>query len=134
MLPNNFMSASISLRPQISQKFLSKPCGELPIHPASFVFNFSSVHLSLQIPSLADVDSLSDRFRYGGRKTKFLSVVVPPVEITEKFADRVDPTLCLIDENAKQSSTLATLRDTLLPKMLSAELRAAEAANEVTSA
>ena len=53
--------------------------------------------------------------------------IVPPVVIAEKFAERADPIFRLIDENAKQSRTLATLRDTLLPKLLSGELSVAEA-------
>ena len=52
--------------------------------------------------------------------------VVPPVEIAEKFAERADPIFRLIDENAKQSRTLATLRDALLPKLLSGELSVAK--------
>lgn len=51
----------------------------------------------------------------------FLSIT-PPVVIAEKFAERADQIFRLIDENAKQSRTLATLRDTLLPKLLSGEL------------
>jgi type I restriction enzyme S subunit len=51
--------------------------------------------------------------------------VVPPVEISQKFAVRAEPIFRLIDENAKQSRTLATLRDTLLPKLLSGELSVA---------
>jgi type I restriction enzyme, S subunit len=51
--------------------------------------------------------------------------VVPTIEIAEKFAERSDSIFRLIDENAKQSRTLATLRDTLLPKLLSGELRIA---------
>jgi type I restriction enzyme S subunit len=54
--------------------------------------------------------------------------VVPPVDIAEKFAERADPIFRLIDENAKQSRTLATLRDTLLPKLLSGELSVSEVA------
>jgi type I restriction enzyme S subunit len=54
----------------------------------------------------------------------FISVV-PPVEISQKFAVRAEPIFRLIDENAKQSRTLATLRDTLLPKLLSGELSVA---------
>jgi type I restriction enzyme S subunit len=48
------------------------------------------------------------------------SVLVPPVEILEKFAAFVQP----IYERlySRQSRTLATLRDTLLPKLLSGEL------------
>jgi type I restriction enzyme, S subunit len=49
--------------------------------------------------------------------------IVPPVAIAEQFAEQADPIFRLIDENAKQSRTLATLRDTLLPKLLSGELR-----------
>lgn len=48
--------------------------------------------------------------------------IIPPVEVAEKFAERADPIFRLINENAKQSRTLATLRDTLLPKLLSGEL------------
>jgi type I restriction enzyme S subunit len=48
--------------------------------------------------------------------------VVPPVEIAEKFAERTAPIFRLIDENAKQSRTLAALRDMLLPKLVSGEL------------
>lgn len=55
--------------------------------------------------------------------------VVPPVEIAEKFAERADPIFRLIDESAKQSRTLATLRDTLLPKLLSGELKTATLIN-----
>lgn len=52
--------------------------------------------------------------------------VVPPVEIAERFAERAEPIFHLIDENTKQSRTLATLRDTLLPRLLSGELSVSE--------
>jgi type I restriction enzyme S subunit len=47
--------------------------------------------------------------------------VVPPVDLAKLFAKRAEPMFRMIDENAKQSRTLATLRDTLLPKLLSGE-------------
>jgi len=56
--------------------------------------------------------------------------VVPPVDVAEKFAERADPIFRLIDENAKQSRTLATLRDKLLPKLLSGELSVHGASND----
>jgi type I restriction enzyme S subunit len=59
--------------------------------------------------------------------------VVPPFNIAEKFADRADPIFRLIDENAKQSRTLAALRDTLLPKLLSGELRVQDAERAVSA-
>lgn len=49
--------------------------------------------------------------------------VIPPIDIAEKFTERAAPFFLLIEENAKQSRTLATLRDLLLPKLISGELR-----------
>jgi type I restriction enzyme S subunit len=42
--------------------------------------------------------------------------------LKEAFECRVAPLWAKIHTNAKQSRTLATLRDTLLPKLLSGEL------------
>jgi type I restriction enzyme, S subunit len=51
-----------------------------------------------------------------------LSIVLPPIEIQEAFQRAVGKMDAQIQVNKKQSSTLATLRDTLLPKLLSGEL------------
>jgi len=51
-----------------------------------------------------------------------LAVLVPPSPIVEAFTRQVSPLVTRILANAKQSRTLATLRDTLLPKLLSGEL------------
>jgi type I restriction enzyme S subunit len=56
-----------------------------------------------------------------------LSLVAPPVEIAERFdriASRIDDA---VENNEKQSRTLGTLRDTLLPKLLSGGLSIADA-------
>ncbi|MDX2220336.1 MAG: restriction endonuclease subunit S [Burkholderiales bacterium] len=52
--------------------------------------------------------------------------MLPPPEIGEAFAKTIDPLFAQIRANAEQSRTLATLRDTLLPKLLSGELSAAQ--------
>jgi len=49
-------------------------------------------------------------------------VLNPPSALKEAFECRVAPLWAKIHTNAKQSRTLATLRDTLLPKLLSGEL------------
>jgi len=54
--------------------------------------------------------------------------VIPPPEIHEAFAKLCQPWYDQIVANKQQSRTLATLRDTLLPKLLSGELNALEAA------
>jgi type I restriction enzyme S subunit len=53
-----------------------------------------------------------------------LAVLVPPQPIVEAFTRQVAPLVTGILSNSKQSSTLATLRDTLLPKLISGEVGA----------
>jgi type I restriction enzyme S subunit len=52
-------------------------------------------------------------------------VLNPPPALKEAFESRVAPLWAKIHSNADQSRTLATLRDTLLPKLLSGELSVA---------
>ena len=49
-------------------------------------------------------------------------IIVPPLELRSAFGDVVAPLYDRIIANIHQSRTLATLRDTLLPKLLSGEL------------
>lgn len=52
-----------------------------------------------------------------------IPVVLPPKELMAAFTATVPPFYAQIIANLHQSRTLATLRDTLLPKLLSGELR-----------
>jgi type I restriction enzyme, S subunit len=54
-------------------------------------------------------------------------VVVPPNEITEQFHSLIEPMIARILANVEQAQTLATLRDTLLPRLISGQLRLPEA-------
>lgn len=54
-----------------------------------------------------------------------LTTLVPPKPIIEAFTKQAAPLVTRILANSKQSRTLATLRDTLLPKLLSGELSVA---------
>ena len=56
---------------------------------------------------------------------KTLDCIFPTPKITAAFDKRVEPLLGQIRANLHQSRTLATLRDTLLPKLLSGELSVA---------
>lgn len=49
-------------------------------------------------------------------------VVLPPKAIAAAFTRNIQPMLDRIHANLHQSRTLATLRDTLLPRLLSGEL------------
>ena len=54
-----------------------------------------------------------------------MKTVIPPQKLIEAFTSITQPMLDRIHSNLHQSRTLATLRDTLLPKLLSGELSVA---------
>lgn len=56
-------------------------------------------------------------------------LVVPPVKLVQKFNAIAEATHLQVEVNKHQSRTLATLRDTLLPKLLSGELSCVNTAN-----
>jgi len=53
---------------------------------------------------------------------KAIPIVAPPIAVSERFNEVVQPLFLQREQNARQCRTLATLRDTLLPKLLSGEL------------
>jgi len=55
-----------------------------------------------------------------------LTIIAPPLDLQKAFGETVRPLLMRISENKSQSRSLATVRDTLLPKLLSGELRVHE--------
>ena len=54
-------------------------------------------------------------------------VLNPPIALKVAFDDRVAPLWAKIHENQAQAQTLASLRDTLLPRLISGQLRLPEA-------
>jgi type I restriction enzyme, S subunit len=62
-----------------------------------------------------------------------LKIIAPPPSIQRAFGAVVRPLLLSISENAKQTHSLANLRDTLLPKLLSGEIRVSAAEKFVES-
>ena len=56
-----------------------------------------------------------------------LDYIFPPAPLMQAFDRTVEPSLAQMRANIHQSRTLATLRDTLLPKLLSGELMAKDA-------
>jgi len=52
-----------------------------------------------------------------------LRVVVPPQEVRDQFDDVVKPIHRKINHNIKESITLEDMRDTLLPRLISGEIR-----------
>lgn len=52
-----------------------------------------------------------------------LSVLVPTASVIEAFTKQIEPMLALLLTNCRQSRTLARMRDTLMPKLLSGEVQ-----------
>jgi type I restriction enzyme, S subunit len=57
-----------------------------------------------------------------------VNFIAPPKAVLEAFERVADPFMQRIKSNLSESRTLAAIRDTLLPKLISGELRVKEAA------
>jgi len=70
----------------------------------------------------------SGRQRAQGDSVAAFKLTSPPVEdLWHGFASQVAPIFESVKSNAQANETLAQLRDTLLPKLISGELRIADA-------
>jgi len=58
---------------------------------------------------------------------KNFQIIVPSTQILDAFTDWINPIQQKIESQVVQSNSLAAIRDTLLPKLLSGELRVSEA-------
>ena len=56
-----------------------------------------------------------------------MDAMMPPAPLVERFTEIARPWLAQAAHNIRESRTLAALRDTLLPKLLSGELRVKDA-------
>jgi type I restriction enzyme S subunit len=61
-------------------------------------------------------------------------LAIPPTEVLSHFGVMTDPLFERITANTRESRTLAALRDALLPKLISGELRVPEAEELVEAA
>jgi type I restriction enzyme S subunit len=56
-----------------------------------------------------------------------IEIAVPPPDVVSNFTDIVRPLLHRVKTNREEATTLAALRETLLPRLLSGEIRVPEA-------
>lgn len=52
-----------------------------------------------------------------------MAVFVPPLEVIKEFDRIIKPLISNIYENELENETLSSLRDALLPKLMSGEIR-----------
>ena len=81
------------------------------------------LYFLLQQDELAQLNSNSAQPGLNQEAMKSFEIIMPPIELIIQFEEKVK---CLIDEifsNCNQINTLTQLRDTLLPKLMSGEVR-----------
>jgi len=82
----------------------------------------------LRTHAIQNMTGTSGRQRVPAECFNSFLLAFPSPEIAQRFGELVAPIFAKIKSNSDQSRTLATLRDTLLPKLLSGELSTATAA------
>jgi type I restriction enzyme S subunit len=81
---------------------------------------------ALRSHAIQNMTGTSGRQRVPSECFNTFWLAIPPSDIAERFDELTAPLMAKIKANADQSRTLATLRDTLLPKLLSGELSVAD--------
>jgi type I restriction enzyme S subunit len=77
----------------------------------------------LRTHAIQNMTGTSGRQRVPAECFNSYVVAEPSPEIAKRFGELIVPLFAKIKSNSDQSRTLATLRDTLLPKLLSGENR-----------
>ena len=101
----------------INQGFIALKCNERASN--FFMLNWCQTNMA-EIESRATGTTFAEISKQNFRPIR---VVLPPKELMAGFTAKVAPLYAQITANLHQSRTLATLRDTLLPKLLSGEVR-----------
>lgn len=100
----------------INQGFIALKCNERASN--FFMLNWCQTYMA-EIESRATGTTFAEISKQNFRPIR---VVLPPKELMAAFTAKVAPLYAQITANLHQSRTLATLRDTLLPKLLSGEV------------
>ena len=101
-----------------------------PFYITSYFKTPEGQHRLLANTSSTGVPSISQPVTY----LRQLKMIVPPPALLKVFDTTVSEIHLKITANLQQSRTLATLRDTLLPKLLSGELSVAETTSRIGEA
>ena len=111
----------------INQGFIALKCNDRASN--FFMLNWCQTNMA-EIESRATGTTFAEISKQNFRPIR---VVLPPKELMAAFTEKVAPLYAQITANLHQSRTLATLRDTLLPKLLSGELAVGKLKKEVSN-
>jgi len=93
-----------------------------------FLFHALRTHDLASLGADSAVPGLNRNLAYMSKQ------ILPPRSLLERFDSLVSPTAARVHRLNEESRTLATLRDTLLPKLISGELRLKDAGRFVAEA
>ena len=104
----------------INQGFIAMICdGELPNH---YIMQWTQANMDI-IEGRANGTTFLEISKSSFRP---IPIIVPPSDILKRFTEQAEAIHQKIVSNLKESHTLATMRDALLPKLLSGEIRVSE--------
>ena len=81
--------------------------------------------------AIHNMTGTSGRQRVPAKALSYFPLLAPSKEVAQAFANLIRPFFAQASANTHESRTLATLRDTLLPKLISGEIRLCVAAKSV---
>jgi len=94
-----------------------------PIDKISYGFMYQYLNSNIFKNELESLASGSVQLNFGPVHLKQIEMLIPSKDVLQKFAEAVNPLYQKICFNLSQVQTLATLRDTLLPKLMKGEVR-----------
>jgi len=81
--------------------------------------------------AIASMTGSSGRQRADAGRIKSIDAAIPPLEVMTEFSSITDPLVEKISALGAENQTLAALRDSLLPKLMSGELRVQKALTHI---
>ena len=85
-------------------------------------FNVESLYLLLSKTNIQSIVTGAVQAKVNQSNLKSIEIIIPPVEVMEKFNNLIKPLFDTIRSNNDEIKKLQKLRDTLLPKLMSGEI------------
>jgi type I restriction enzyme S subunit len=130
LFPENTIVLAIYAAPTVGRlgilanqaSFNQAACGFI-VDEKQICFEYLYLHLFNSRRKLNDMASGSAQQNLNVGIMKAFEILIPPKDLMQKFREQVRPIFEKINSNSKQIRTLTQLRDTLLPKLMSGEVR-----------
>lgn len=132
LFPENTIVIAIYAAPTVGRlgilaneaAFNQAACGFIA-NESKICFEYLYLHLLNSRQQLNDMASGSAQQNLNVSIMKEFEIPLPPLQLMTKFKEQVRPMFQKIKSNTQQIRTLTQLRDTLLPKLMSGEVRVA---------